>query len=49
MYCTKCGALVDEKNLVCKECGESHKDIASRKESELEKFIEVTDDESSKK
>ena len=49
MYCTKCGALVDEKNLVCKECGELHRDIASRKESELEKFIEVTDDESSKK
>ncbi len=49
MYCTKCGALVDEKNLVCKECGELYGDIALRKESELKKFNEVTDDESSKK
>ncbi|MBQ8784088.1 MAG: hypothetical protein IJZ57_10020 [Clostridia bacterium] len=49
MYCTKCGALVDEESLVCKGCGEPHGDVALRKESELKKFNEVTDDESSKK
>ncbi len=49
MYCTKCGALIDESNRVCKGCGETYGDIASKKQSELEKFIEVTDDESSKK
>ncbi len=49
MYCTKCGALIKEEESMCKTCGESYKDIASKKESEFRKFIEVTDDESSKK
>lgn len=48
MYCTKCGALIDENECVCKECGERCNDIVSKKQSELDKF-KVTDDESSKK
>ncbi len=48
MYCTKCGALIDESDRVCKGCGEAYGDIASKKQSELDKF-KVTDDESSKK
>lgn len=48
MYCTKCGALIDETNRVCRGCGEQYNDIASKKQSELEKF-KVTDDEYSKK
>ncbi len=48
MYCTKCGALIEESSRVCRSCGEAYGDIVSKKQSELEKF-KVTDDESSKK
>ena len=49
MYCTKCGALIDENILICSKCGEVHNEVADKKESELQKFNESTDDVSSKK
>lgn len=49
MYCTRCGALIEAKDFLCRECGEQYKDLVLKKQSKIRKFIEVTDDESSKK
>lgn len=40
MYCTKCGALIDENSGKCKECGEFCGDIMIHRQKKLQRFIE---------